>query len=167
MSQQTVRDDLAARAPDLSVMVTEASTATVDLAAEAHGCEPGQIAKTLCIRVNGEVLLLVTRGDARLDNAKSKQAFGGRPRMLGAEEVEQLTSHKVGGVCPFGLPAPLPIYMDVSLKVYDQVIPAGGDTHSSVKLSLARLAELGGDKWVDACQPPVARPEINEAAADA
>ena len=119
-----------------------------------HGCEPGQIAKTLCIRVNGEVLLLVTRGDARLDNAKSKQAFGGRPRMLGAEEVEQLTSHRVGGVCPFGLPTALPIYLDTSLRIYDEVIPAGGDTHSSVKLSLARLAELCGDKWVDACQPP-------------
>ena len=154
MSQQSVRNDLAARAPDLSVIVTEASTATVQLAAEVHGCEPGQIAKTLCIRVNGDVLLLVTRGDARLDNSKSKQAFGGRPRMLGAEEVEQLTSHKVGGVCPFGLPAALPIYLDTSLRVYDEVIPAGGDTHSSVKLPLARLAELCGDKWVDACQPP-------------
>ncbi len=154
MSQQTVRDDLAASAPDLSVIVTEASTSTVQLAAEVHGCEPGQIAKTLCIRVNGEVLLLVTRGDARLDNAKSKQAFGGRPRMLGAEEVEQLTSHRVGGVCPFGLPTALPIYLDTSLRIYDEVIPAGGDTHSSVKLSLARLAELCSDKWVDACQPP-------------
>ncbi len=75
--------------------------------------------------------------------------------MLGAEEVEQLTSHKVGGVCPFGLPSPLPIYLDASLKIYDEVIPAGGDTHSSVKLSLARLAELCGDEWVDACQPPL------------
>ncbi len=163
MSQQSVRDDLAARAPDLSVIVTEASTATVQLAAEAHGCEPGQIAKTLCIRVNGEVLLLVTRGDARLNNAKSRQAFGGRPRMLGAEEVEQLTSHKVGGVCPFGLPAPLPIYLDSSLNIYDEVIPAGGDTHSSVKLSLARLAELCGGKWVDACEPPAVMATIESA----
>jgi prolyl-tRNA editing enzyme YbaK/EbsC (Cys-tRNA(Pro) deacylase) len=155
MSLQSVKADLAARAPDLAVFETEAATSTVQLAAQVHGVEPGQIAKTLCIRVNGEVLLLVTKGDARLDNQKSKTAFGGRPRMLGAEEVEQLTSHKVGGVCPFGLPAPLPIYLDVSLKVYDVVIPAGGSTHASVRLTVDRLAELCGNRWTDACQPPV------------
>lgn len=155
MSLQSVQADLAARAPDLTVIVTEDSTATVQTAAMVHDCEPGQIAKTLCIRVNGEVLLLVTRGDARLDNQKSKSAFGGRPRMLGAEEVEQLTSHKVGGVCPFGLPGPLPIHMDASLRIYDEVIPAGGDTHASVRLPVDRLAELCGNKWVDACQPPM------------
>ena len=155
MSLASVQADLAARAPDLVVEVTTDSTATVDLAAAVHGVEPGQIAKTLCIRVNGEVLLLVTRGDARLDNAKSKAAFGGRPRMLGAEEVMELTSHQVGGVCPFGLPAPLPIYLDSSLKVYAEMIPAGGSTHASVRLPLERLAALCGDKWVDACQPPL------------
>jgi prolyl-tRNA editing enzyme YbaK/EbsC (Cys-tRNA(Pro) deacylase) len=156
MSLQSVQADLASRAPDLQVEVTEDSTATVQLAAEVHGVEPGQIAKTLCIRVNGEEMLLVTRGDARLDNAKSKAAFGGRPRMLGAEDVLRLTSHQVGGVCPFGLPAPLPIFLDTSLKVYEVVIPAGGDTHASVRLSVERLAELCGNRWVDACQPPVA-----------
>ena len=154
MSLQSVRDDLAARAPDLAVEVTDNSTATVQLAAEVHGVEPGQIAKTLCIRVRDEEVLLITRGDARLDNQKSKTAFGGRPRMLGAEDVLRLTSHQVGGVCPFGLPAPLPIFLDTSLKIYDLVIPAGGDTHASVKLSVDRLAELCGNKWVDACQLP-------------
>jgi prolyl-tRNA editing enzyme YbaK/EbsC (Cys-tRNA(Pro) deacylase) len=112
MSLLSVQADLAGRAPDLRVEVTENSTATVQLAAEVHGVEPGQIAKTLCIRVNGEDILLVTRGDARLDNQKSKAAFGGRPRMLGAEDVVRLTSHQVGGVCPFGLPLPLPIFLD-------------------------------------------------------
>lgn len=154
MSLQSVQADLAARAPDLSVIVTDASTATVQLAAAVHGVEPGQIAKTLCIRVKDEEFLLVTRGDARLDNQKSKSAFGGRPRMLGADDVLRLTSHPVGGVCPFGLPAPLPIYLDASLRVYDLLIPAGGDTHASVKLSLERLAQLCGNKWVDACLPP-------------
>lgn len=154
MSLDSVKADLAIRAPDLSVLETESSTATVDTAAAVHGVEPGQIAKTLCIRVSGEVMLLVTRGDARLDNQKSKAALGGRPRMLSAEEVEQLTSHKVGGVCPFGLPAPLPIHLDTSLKVYDIVIPAGGSTHASVRLTVDRLAALCGNKWVDACQPP-------------
>jgi prolyl-tRNA editing enzyme YbaK/EbsC (Cys-tRNA(Pro) deacylase) len=155
MSLASVRADLAARAPDLSVIVTDDSTATVQLAAAVHGVEPGQIAKTLCIRVRDEEVLLVTRGDARLDNQKSKTAFGGRPRMLGAEDVLRLTSHQVGGVCPFGLPAPLPIYLDASLRIYDIVIPAGGDTHASVRLSTDRLAELCGNRWVDACQPPV------------
>jgi prolyl-tRNA editing enzyme YbaK/EbsC (Cys-tRNA(Pro) deacylase) len=154
MSIETVKTDLAARAPDLHVIETSDSTATVDLAAQVHGCAPGQIAKTLCIRVNDEVLLLVTRGDARLDNKKAKAAFGGRPRMLGAEEVEQLTSHKVGGVCPFGLPQPLPIHCDISLKIYDEVIPAAGSTHSSVRLTLERLVELTGGKWADACSVP-------------
>lgn len=156
MSLETVRADLAARAPDLTVMVTEDSTATVQLAAEVHGVEPGQIAKTLCIRVNDQAFLLVTRGDARLDNAKAKAAFGGRPRMLGAEDVEELTSHKVGGVCPFGLPGPLMVYLDDSLKIYGEVIPAGGSTHASVRLPLERLAELVGGQWVSACQVPEA-----------
>lgn len=154
MSLDTVRADLARRAPDLAVLVTPDSTATVALAAAVHGVEPGQIAKTLCIRVGGNVLLLVTRGDARLDNQKAKAAFGGRPRMLGAEEVEALTSHRVGGVCPFGLPSPLPIFCDVSLRIYDEVIPAGGDTHASVRLPLARLVDLCGGKWADACAVP-------------
>lgn len=154
MSLHSVQADLAQRAPDLVVEVTSESTATVQLAAAVHGVEPGQIAKTLCIRVRDEEFLLVTRGDARLDNQKSKAAFGGRPRMLGAEDVLRLTSHAVGGVCPFGLPAPLKIYLDVSLKVYDLVIPAGGDTHASVRLTVERLAQLCGGDWVDACVPP-------------
>ncbi len=154
MSLDSVRADLAIRAPDLSVIVTEESTSTVDLAAQVHGCAPGQIAKTLPIRVNDQEFLLVTRGDARLSNQKAKAAFGGRPRMLGAEDVERLTSHKVGGVCPFGLPAPIPIYCDVSLKIYDELIPAGGSTHASVRLPLDRLVELCGGRWADACDVP-------------
>lgn len=154
MSLETVRADLSARAPDLDVMVTQKTTETVLIAASVHGCEPGQIAKTLCIRVKDEEFLLVTKGDARLDNQKSKVAFGGRPKMLGAEDVLRLTSHEVGGVCPFGLPGPLKIYLDVSLKVYDEVIPAGGSINASVRLPLSRLAELCGNDWVDACVEP-------------
>ena len=137
-------------------MVTDDSTATVQLAAAVHGVEPGQIAKTLAIRVNDEEFLLVTRGDARLNNQRAKAAFGGRPRMLGPEDVLRLTSHQVGGVCPFGLPKPLTIYCDVSLKIYDEVIPAGGSTHASVRLPVARLVELCGGRWADACEIPSA-----------
>jgi len=154
MSLETVRADLAVRAPDLHVMVTDASTATVPLAAAAHGVEPGQIAKTLAIRVADSEFLLVTRGDARLNNQKAKSAFRGRPRMLGAEDVLRLTSHEVGGVCPFGLPSPVTIYCDVSLRIYDEVIPAGGSTHASVRLPLGRLVELCGGRWADACEIP-------------
>ena len=156
MSLDSVKADLAVRAPDLHVMVTDASTATVPLAAAVHGVAPGQIAKTLAIRVGDAEFLLVTRGDARLNNQKAKAAFGGRPRMLGPDDVLRLTSHEVGGVCPFGLPAPLTIYCDASLKTYDEVIPAGGSTHASVRLPLARLAALCGDHWVDACDVPEA-----------
>lgn len=154
MSLETVQADLAARAPDLRVMVTPDSTATVDLAAAVHGVAPGQIAKTLAIRVDNREFLLVTRGDARLSNQKAKAAFGGRPRMLGPEDVLRLTSHAIGGVCPFGLPAPLTIYCDESLKIYDEVIPAGGSTHASVRLPLTRLVELCGNRWADACDIP-------------
>jgi len=154
MSLQSVKDFFAAQAPDVPVIETEGSTATVQLAADVHGVEPGQIAKTLAIRVNDEEFLLVTRGDARLDNKKAKAAFGGRPRMLGPEDVERLTSHKVGGVCPFGLPAPLRIYCDVSLRIYDEVIPAAGSTHSSVRLTVDRLVALTNAQWADACEIP-------------
>ncbi len=154
MSLDSVRADLAARAPDLDVIVTEKTTETVLIAAGVHGVEPGQIAKTLCIRVKDEEFLLVTKGDMRLDNQKSKAAFGGRPRMLGAEDVKRLTGHEVGGVCPFGLPGPLKIYLDVSLKVYDEVLPAAGSINASVRLSVERLAELCGNDWVDACVAP-------------
>ena len=154
MSLDSVRADLARRAPDLSVIVTTESTATVPLAAAVHGVEPGQIAKTLAIRVGDDEFLLVTRGDARLNNQKAKTAFGGRPRMLGAEDVLRLTSHEVGGVCPFGLPGPVTIYCDESLKIYDEVIPAGGSTHASVRLPLVRLVDLCGGRWADACEIP-------------
>ncbi|WP_374625867.1 YbaK/EbsC family protein [Devosia sp.] len=154
MSLDTVKADLAARAPDLAVIVTPDSTATVELAAAVHGVAPGQIAKTLAIRVGESEFLLVTRGDARLSNQKAKAAFGGRPRMLGPEDVLRLTSHAVGGVCPFGLPAPLTVYCDTSLRTYDEVIPAGGSTHASVRLPLDRLVELCGGRWADACDVP-------------
>ncbi len=156
MSLDSVRADLSARAPDLSIMVTENTTETVETAARVHGVEPGMIAKTLCIRVKDKEVLLVTRGDARLDNKKSKAAFGGRAKMLGPEDVLRLTSHEIGGVCPFGLPAPMKIYLDVSMKNYDEIIPAAGALNASVRLPLSRLAELCGDTWVDACVEPAA-----------
>ena len=152
MSLDSVRAHLAARAPDLPILEVAESTATVQLAAEALRVEPGRIAKTLAVRAGETVFLLVTRGDARLDNGKAKAAFGGRPRMLGPEETFALTGHPVGGVCPFGLPAPLPVYCDVSLRAFDEVVPAAGATNAALRIDVERLAKLTGAEWVDVCQ---------------
>ena len=156
MSAESVRLWLARHAPDLPIIETVESTATVAEAAEALGVEPARIAKTLAVRVAGTVFLLVARGDARLDNQKTKAAFGGRPRMLGPEETFALTGHPVGGVCPFGLARPLPIYCDVSLQAFDIVFPAAGSLNSSVEVAPERLAGLVRAKWVHVCRLPEA-----------
>ena len=154
MSAGSVRTWLAEHAPDLPIIEVAESTATVALAAEALGVEPGRIAKTLAIRAGAEPFLLVVRGDARLDNAKAKAAFGGRPRMLRPDETLALTGHPVGGVCPFGLAHPLPVYCDVSLKAFEEVFPAAGSLNSSVRVTPERLAALVSGVWVDACRLP-------------
>lgn len=154
MSAQSVRDWLAAHASDLCLIETEESTATVNDAAKALGVEPGRIAKTLAVRAGDLLFLLVTRGDARLDNRKCKDVLGARPRMLSAEETLDLTGHPVGGVCPFGLKSPLPVFLDMSLRPFDMVYPAGGSLQSSVEVTPDRLFELVGDRWVDLCRLP-------------
>jgi len=152
MSLESVRAFLGAHAPDIEIIETAESSSTVSLAAEAHGVEPGQIAKTICLRVGEQTMLVVAGGTARLDNRKFKDTFGGKGRMLDAEEVVAVTSHPVGGVCPFGLPSPLPVYCDISLKRFDEVVPAAGSTNSAVRIETGRLAELTGARWVDVCQ---------------
>lgn len=154
MSLESVRAFFAEKAPDIAVIELATSTATVAEAADGHGVAPGQIAKTLSIRVGDRVALVVTRGDARLDNKKAKAFFGGKVRMLDLAEVEALTGHPVGGVCPFGLRAPLPIYCDLSLKAFDEVVPAAGSTHSSVRIAPSRMAELTDAAWIDVCAVP-------------
>ena len=126
MSLDSVRAWFAQHAPDIAVEESDKSSATVPLAAEAYGVPPGQIAKTLSLRIGERVILVVTSGTLRLDNKKAKAAFGAKPKMLGVHEVAELTGHEVGGVCPFGLKTPLPIYCDVSLKAFDVVVPAAG-----------------------------------------
>jgi len=152
VSLDSVRAFFAQKAPDVAVIELDVSTATVAEAAAAHGVEPGQIAKTLSLRVGDCVVLLVTAGDARLDNAKAKAAFGGKIRMLDLSEVEGVTGHPVGGVCPFGLATPLPVYCDASLKAWDVVIPAAGAIHSAVRIAPERMAALTDAEWVDACR---------------
>ena len=154
MSLQSVREWLAANAPDLPLIEVAESTATVETAALALGVEPGRIAKTLAVRAGDHLFLLVTRGNARLDNRKCKDELGARPRMLAADETFELTGHPVGGVCPFGLKTPLPVYVDVSLEAFDIVYPAGGSLNTSVMVATNRLFELVGDRWVDLCRLP-------------
>jgi prolyl-tRNA editing enzyme YbaK/EbsC (Cys-tRNA(Pro) deacylase) len=154
MGIEAVRAWLAEHAPDLPIIDQGRSTATVAEAAETLGVEPGRIAKTLTVRAGGETFLLVTRGDARLDNGKTKAHFGVRPRMLGPEETLALTGHPVGGVCPFGLARPLPIYCDVSLRDFDEVFPAAGSLTSSVRVTPERLAAVVGARWADLCRLP-------------
>ena len=152
MSLESVRAFFAEKAPDISVIESQQSSATVPLAAEAYGVEPARIAKTLSLRVGERVVLIVTSGTSRMDNKKVKALFGGKPKMLYLEEVAEITGHEVGGVCPFGLKAPLPVYCDVSMKVFDIVVPAAGSTHSAVRIAPERLAQLVGAEWVDVCE---------------
>lgn len=149
MSLDSVTAWLARHAPDLRLIEVDESTATVDTAAKALGVEPGRIAKTLAIRAGDHLFLLCTRGDARIDNRKCKDELGARPRMLGPEETLEITGHPVGGVCPFGLKRPLPVYLDVSLKAFDVVFPAGGSLNTSVEVPTERLFDLVGERWVD------------------
>lgn len=154
MSFESVSAWLETYAPDLRPIISQDTTATVETAAKALGVEPGRIAKTLAIRAGNHLFLLVARGDARLDNRKCKAEFGARPRMLGPDETFDVTGHPVGGVCPFGLKNEIPIYLDISLKAFDVVYPAGGSFNSSVECPTDRLFNLVAGRWVDLCRLP-------------
>ena len=152
MSLQSVKKFFAVRHLDVQIIELAMSTATVALAAAAHGVEPGRIAKTLAFRLgSGQAVILVARGDARIDNRKFKDALG-KGKMLPVSEVVELTGHPVGGVCPFGLANPLPVYLDKSLQDFDEVLPAAGAIHSAIRISPTQLAEVTGGQWIDVCQ---------------
>jgi prolyl-tRNA editing enzyme YbaK/EbsC (Cys-tRNA(Pro) deacylase) len=151
MTVETVRAFLAAHAPDIEIVELADSTATVELAAKGHGVAPAQIAKTLSLRIRDRSLLVVTCGDARLNNRKVKDALGGKASMLTSDEVVAMTGHPVGGVCPFGLATPLPVYCDLSLRTFDEVLPAAGSTNSALRINPVRLAALVKAEWVDVC----------------
>lgn len=151
MSIESVRAFFSSHAPEVPIMVTEESSATVELAAAAHGVEPAQIAKTICLRAGETILLVVAAGTKRLDNRKFRDRFGTKPRMLGADDVVSATSHPIGGVCPFGLPSPLPVYCDISLRDFSEVLPAAGATNAAVRISPDLMVQLTGAEWVDVC----------------
>lgn len=153
MSLESVRAFLAREAPDIEIVELDTHSSTFTLSA-AWGILPAQIAKSLLLRAGDRVLLAVVCGDARLDNKKAKEAFGGKVSMVPGPEAEALTGHPVGGVCPFGLATPLPVFCDVALQAYDVVVPGAGSTHHAMKIPPLRLAELAGAQWVDISQAP-------------
>ena len=154
MSVESVRAFLSAHAPDIEIIELPSSTATVELAAQGHGVAPAQIAKTLSLRIRDRTLLVVACGVARLNNKKVKAVLGGKASMLSADEVAALTGHPVGGVCPFGLASPLPVYCDLSLKAFDEVLPAAGSTNAALRINPERMAKLVNAQWIDACDVP-------------
>ena len=129
------------------------SSATVELAAAALHCEPQRIAKTLSFMVNGHAVLVVTAGDAKIDNPKYKAQFGTKAKMLSPEEAETLTGHAVGGVCPFAVKEGVDVYLDISLKRFETVFPACGSSNSAIELTITELEEHSGYLgWVDVCK---------------
>ena len=150
MSMDRARTHLARHGLEDRIIEFEVSSATVALAAQALGCEEARIAKTLSFEHGDSAILVIAAGDARIDNAKFKQRFGMKARMLGADRVEALIGHGVGGVCPFGVNAGVPAYLDESLRRFDVVYPAAGTPASAVRLTveeLERASEAAG--WVD------------------
>ncbi len=150
---QSVRSHLEAFGKDGDIMEFSESSATVALAAERVGTEPARIAKTLAFydpKEPSRAILVVVAGDARLHNGSCKRTFGGKPRMLAAEDVEPLTGHPVGGVCPFANPDSARVYLDESLRRFDVVFPAAGSANSAVPTTLTELERMSGAAgWVD------------------
>jgi prolyl-tRNA editing enzyme YbaK/EbsC (Cys-tRNA(Pro) deacylase) len=135
------------------VMEFDVSSATVELAAEAVGCEPARIAKTLSFQVGDESILIVAAGDARIDNSKYKAYFHTKAKMLPFDEVEEKIGHAVGGVCPFGVKEGVKVYLDTSLKRFESVYPACGSSNSAVKLTMEELERSSGyTAWIDVCK---------------
>lgn len=135
------------------VQTFDVSSATVELAAKAVGCEPERIAKTLSFLVNEKAVLIVAAGDAKVDNRKYKEAFHTKAKMLTPEQVTELVGHQVGGVCPFGVKEGVEVYLDESLKRFPVVYPACGSANSAVKLTVPELESCSGYlSWVDVCK---------------
>lgn len=136
-----------------NIIELEDSSATVALAAQALGVEPGMIAKTMSFLQGEKVVLILTEGAARIDNRKYKDTFGIKAKMIPFDEVEQIIGHAPGGVCPFGINEGVEVYLDESLKQYDTVYPAAGNDHSAVKLTIAELEQATDYiKWIDVCK---------------
>jgi prolyl-tRNA editing enzyme YbaK/EbsC (Cys-tRNA(Pro) deacylase) len=153
MSIEKARNYLKQFGLDSKIMEFDASSATVELAAQAVGCEPARIGKTMSFKVNDRPILILTAGDAKIDNIKFKNQFHVKAKMLSPQEVEPLIGHGIGGVCPFGIQEGVDVYLDVSLKRFSSVFPAAGSDNSAVELTMEDLERCAQNKeWIDVCK---------------
>lgn len=154
MSIEKVRAFFAQRGREQDILEFDVSSATVELAATAVGCQPERIAKTLSFAVDGGCALVVCAGDAKIDNSKFKAQFHTKAKMLAPDEVVAFTGHAVGGVCPFAIENPaVETWLDQSLKRFATVYPAAGSSNSAIELTLPQLEEYSAAKgWVDVCK---------------
>ena len=135
------------------ILEFDVSSATVELAAAALGCEGARIAKTLSFKTPEGVVLIVAAGDAKVDNHKYKEKFHTKAKMLTAEQALDMTGHAVGGVCPFANPEGVTTYLDISLQRFDTVFPAAGSSNSAIELTCPELAEYAHSAgWIDVCK---------------
>lgn len=154
MSIERVRAFMRERNMEDRILEFDVSSATVALAAEAVGCAPERIAKTLSFLVDGGAVLVVAAGDARVDNPKFKAQFHTKAKMLTPEEAVNLVGHAVGGVCPFAVNEGVKVYLDESLRRFETVFPACGSSNSAIELTLPELEQLSGGEWIDVCKLP-------------
>lgn len=156
MSVEIVRNYFKENKISKEILEFPVSSATVELAAQAVGVEPARIAKTLSFYTKDKesAILVVTAGDTKIDNSKFKHYFEMKAKMLAAEDVERMTGHAVGGVCPFGNPASVSVYLDISMKRFESVFPAAGSANSAVEMTCADLEKYSLAKdWIDVCKP--------------
>lgn len=153
MAIEKVREYLKKWGMETNIMEFETSSATVELAAKAVGCEPERIAKTLSFRTNEDCILIVCAGDTKIDNSKFKKQFNTKAKMLPYEEVLESIGHDVGGVCPFGVNESVKIYLDTSLKRFETVFPACGSENSAIELNISQLETTSNySEWIDVCK---------------
>ncbi|CAM4470464.1 YbaK/EbsC family protein [Paenibacillus xylanexedens] len=138
---------------DSEIIEFEVSSATVDLAASALGCEPERIAKTLSFMVNGQAVLVVAAGDAKVDNKKFKEYFKTKAKMLSPDEAIDMVGHAIGGVCPFAIKNDVSVYLDISLKRFETIYPACGSSNSAIELTIKQLEKYSSySEWIDVCK---------------
>ena len=153
MSIKQVKDYFKQYEMDTRIQEFSVSSATVDLAASALGCEPERIAKTLSFLVNGQAILVVTSGDAKVDNKKFEESFKTKAKMLPPQEVVDLVGHEIGGVCPFAIKNGVSVYLDMSLKRFETVYPACGSSNSAIELTIKQLEKHSDyTQWIDVCK---------------
>ena len=153
MSIELVREYLKGFGAEDKILEFPVSSATVALAAQALGCEPQRIAKTLSFLTGEQAILIVAAGDAKIDNSKYKKQFGTKAKMLSPEQVTEMIGHAVGGVCPFAVKEGVKVYLDESLKRFETVFPACGSSNSAIELTIPELEKYAGEEgWVDVCK---------------